>query len=152
MPNKKPLIAYIEDDAMLLTMYEQLFTIHGFDFAGSKDFTSGRKMINSKKPDLVLLDLLLPDKSKYIPTDLNVNLGLDLLSDIKKNPSTKNIPVIILSNIDENDVVDDAKKRGADDYMVKAHVLPKEVLAKVRDILGARGVELPCDPIKENCD
>jgi len=152
MTNKKPLIAYVEDDGMLMTMYKTLFTQHGFDFAGAPDFSSGLEMIKNKKPALVLLDLLLPDKSDWIPTDLNVNLGLDLLSEIKKNPETKNIPIIILSNIDESDVVDEAKKRGSDDYMVKAHVLPKEVLAKVREILLKRGIELPCDPRKEKCD
>ncbi|PIR56732.1 MAG: hypothetical protein COU72_04725, partial [Parcubacteria group bacterium CG10_big_fil_rev_8_21_14_0_10_41_35] len=149
MSNKKPLIAYIEDDAMLLTMYEQLFTIHGFSFVGARDFESGAKMIKEKNPDVILLDMLLPDKMKWVPTELNVSYGLDLLSEIKKNPATKNTPVIILSNMDESAIVNEAKERGADDYMIKAHVLPKEVLAKVREILGARGIEIPCDPIKE---
>ena len=150
--SKKPLIAYIEDDGMLMNMYEQLFNIHGFSFVGARDFESGEKMIKEKKPDLLLLDLLLPDKMKWIPTELNVSYGLDLLSGIKKNPLTKNIPVIVLSNMDESEIVNEANKRGADEYMVKAHVLPKEVLAKVREILGARGVELPCDPMKEKCE
>src|SRR3990167_5480964 len=97
--SKKPLIAYIEDDGMLMNMYEQLFNIHGFSFVGARDFESGEKMIKEKKPDLLLLDLLLPDKMKWIPTELNVSYGLDLLSGIKKNPLTKNIPVIVLSNM-----------------------------------------------------
>ena len=152
MPNKRPLIAYIEDDGMLMTMYKTLFIEHGFDFVGAKDFSSGEKMIKAKKPDLLLLDLLLPDKSKWIPTDLDVELGLQILKDLKSDSGTRDIPVIILSNIDESDVIKEAKKQGAEDYMVKANVLPKQVLAKVRDILGKRGIELPCDPIKEKCE
>ncbi len=130
-----PLILYIEDDGMLLNMYQDLFTINGFRFAGARDFASGRELINKEKPDLILLDLILPPQARGLITELSPQLGLDLLSEIKTKPETKNIPVVILSNLDEPEVMQEAQKRGADDYLIKIKVLPKDVLAKVRDIL-----------------
>lgn len=144
--NKKPLIAYIEDDDLLMNMYRHLFTVHGFAFAGAKDFEAGQELVDKQKPDLLLLDLLLPTKAKWLPTDINVNLGLELLAKIKADPKNKNTPVIVLSNLDESEVVAEAKKRGADDYIIKAEVLPKDVLKRVREILKSKGVDLPVDP------
>ena len=152
MQNKKSIILYIEDDGMLMNMYKDLFTTHGFDFVGAKNFTDGKKLIEKSNPNIILLDLLLPDKSEWIPTELNVDFGIELLKKIKNNPKTADIPVIILSNIDESNIVEDAKKFGADDYMIKANVLPKEVLAKVQKILKKHNIELPCDPIKQKCE
>ena len=151
MPHNPPLVLYIEDDGLLMNMYKQLFTIHGFGFAGAKDFDSGQKMIQEKNPDIVLLDLLLPSKAKWIPTDLNVGLGMQILEELKADPKTKHIPVVILSNIDEAPVVKEAEKLGAEDYLVKANMLPKETLAKVIEILEKHGIKAPCDPRKEKC-
>lgn len=144
----QPLIIYIEDDAMLMNMYRQLFTIHGFAFAGAQNFDQGQKLLAKSKPDLILLDLLLPSKAKWIPTDLNSALGLEILSGLKTNPQTKDIPVIVLTNLDEPEIAAEAKKRGADDYIIKAEVLPKDILKRVREILANKGVELPIDPKK----
>lgn len=141
-----PLILYIEDDGMLLNMYQHLFEVHGFRFAGARDFAAGREQIAKERPDLILLDLLLPPKAKWLPTELSAQMGLDLLAEIKTGAKTKEIPVIVLSNLDEPDIIRAAQKRGADDYLIKVRVLPKDVLARARDILGKQGVELPVDP------
>ena len=138
-----PLILYIEDDGMLFNMYRDLFTMNGFRFAGARDYATGRELIGQELPDLILLDLILPPKTKWLITELSPQLGLDLLSEIKTKPETKDIPVIILSNLDDDEVIKEAQKRGADDYLIKVRVLPKDVLAKVRDVLGKRVVELP---------
>jgi len=144
-------VLYIEDDGMLMNMYESLFTKHGFSFIGAKDFTEGVKKAKSKKPEIILLDLLLPSKERWIPTDLNTRVGFDILEEIKKSPETKNIPVIILTNIDEASAQKRAQELGADGYMIKANVLPKEVLEKTRQTLVKFGIEPPCDPRKEKC-
>lgn len=141
-----PLILYIEDDGMLLNMYRHLFEVHGFRFAGAQNFAGARDILAEEKPALILLDLLLPPKPQWVPADLDVKLGLDLIAEIKTGAKTKDIPVIVLSNLDEAEVVAAAQKRGADDYLIKVKVLPKDVLARVREILGKKGVELPVDP------
>ncbi|MDP3995355.1 MAG: response regulator [bacterium] len=143
MPHNPPLILYVEDDGMLLTMYEQFFTIHGFSFAGAASFTAGMEMIPAQMPDVVLLDLLLPNTTTPIPEHVNHHLGLQLLEEIKKNSKTKGIPVIILSNIDEASVVQNAKELGAYDFLVKAKVVPHDTLDKVKEILTARNIPLP---------
>ena len=131
-----PLILYIEDDGMLLNMYQDLFTAGGFRFVGARDFASARELISKERPDIILLDLILPPQAKWIITELSPRLGLDLLSEIKTKPETKDIPVIVLSNLDEPEVIQEAQKRGADEYLIKVKVQPKDVLAKVRDLLG----------------
>ncbi len=143
MPHNPPLILYVEDDGMLLTMYRQFFTIYGFAFAGAADVKTGRKLIAETQPDLILLDLLLPDLWSAIPKHVNHELGLEILKDIKANPATRGIPVIILSNIDEASVVAKARALGAEDFLVKAKVVPKDVLAAVKKIFDARGIPLP---------
>ncbi|MBI2050537.1 MAG: response regulator [Parcubacteria group bacterium] len=143
MPHNPPLILYVEDDGMLLTMYQEFFTIYGFAFEGAADFKTGRKLIPEKMPDLVLLDLLLPDMWSAIPHHVNHELGLEILEGIKADPKTRGIPVIILSNIDEAGVVAKAKALGAEDFLVKAHVVPREVLAAIKKIFDARGIPLP---------
>jgi len=143
MPHNPPLILYIEDDGMLLNMYREFFTIHGFAFAGAADFQNGKKLIPETMPDVVLLDLLLPDLRSSIPKNVDHELGMEILKEIKRDPKTREIPVIILSNIDEPRVIERAKELGAEDFLVKAHVVPKEVLVKVKKILTNRGVTLP---------
>jgi len=143
MPHNPPLILYVEDDGMLLNMYREFFTIYGFAFAGAPDFKTGKKLIPEKMPDLILLDLLLPDLWSAIPKHVNHELGLDILKEIKENPATRDIPVIILSNIDEASVVAKARALGAEDFLVKAHVVPKEVLAAIKKVFDARGIPLP---------
>ncbi|OJI07653.1 hypothetical protein BK004_01055 [bacterium CG10_46_32] len=143
MPRNPPLILYVEDDGMLLTMYEQFFTIHGFSFAGAASFTAGMEMIPAQLPDVVLLDLLLPNMTTPIPEHVNHHLGLQLLEEIKKNPKTKGIPVIILSNIDEASVVRNAKELGAENFLVKAKIVPKDTLAAVKKVLQKRNIPLP---------
>lgn len=141
-----PLILCVEDDGMLFNMYRHLFEVHGFRFAGAQNFADARALLTKEKPALILLDLLIPPKAEWTPVDLDAKLGLDLISEIKNNSNTKDIPLIVISNLDEPAIMEEARKRGADDYLVKVKVLPKDLLAKARDILGKRGVELPIDP------
>lgn len=147
MQHNPPLVLYVEDDGLLMNMYRELFTKHGFAFVGARDFESGKKLIVEKKPDLILLDLILPSRATSLLADLDPNLGLELLKDLKSDPETKHIPVIILTNLDESSVQRKTEILGADRFMVKANVLPKETLAAVRELLASRGVALPVDPL-----
>ena len=143
MPHNPPLILYVEDDGLLLNMYEQLFTIHGYGFAGAADFQTGRTLIPEKMPDIVLLDLLLPDLASKRAHNVDHVLGMQILKEMKENPKTRDIPAIILSNVDEPRILKQAKELGAEDFLVKANVLPHDTLNKVKAILTGRGIPIP---------
>lgn len=80
-----------------------------------------------EKPDIVLLDLILPGAN-----------GLDILKKIKENPDTKATPVVILSNLSQQEDMDRAKELGAEKFLVKAMSTPEDILALVAEILGKK--------------
>lgn len=81
----------------------------------------------SEKPDIILLDLVLPGAN-----------GLDILKTVKDNPETKSIPVVILSNLSQQEDIDRAKELGAEKFLVKAMSTPEDIIALVAEILGRK--------------
>jgi CheY-like chemotaxis protein len=79
------------------------------------------------KPDIMLLDLILPGAN-----------GLDILKKVKDNPDTKSIPVVILSNLSQQEDMDRAKELGAERFLVKAMSTPEDILALIAEILGKK--------------
>ncbi len=108
MENKKNKILVIEDDKFLLKLYANQLKRSGFNVISSLNGEEGLKKVLAEKPDLVLLDLVLPRKN-----------GFEVLSEIKSNPKTKNIPVIILTNLSQVSDLEMGIKLGAQDYIVK---------------------------------
>jgi len=121
MPRK---ILIVEDDKFVRELIVQKLTEEEFEVSSAKDGEEGEKKTESEKPDLILLDLILPGID-----------GFEVLSRIRKNPLTDKIPVVILSNLGEKVDVDRGIKLGANDYLIKAHFTPKEIVEKVRSIL-----------------
>lgn len=121
MSNKKQKILMIEDDKFLRKIYRDKLTRAGFDFIEATNGIEGANKIISEKPDLVLLDLILPRKN-----------GFDVLIDMKRNLNTKNIPVIILSNLSQELDIKRGLSFGAEDYLVKTDISLSEVVDKVR--------------------
>ena len=121
-PNTKKTIFLIEDDTFLSTIMtskmNELYIVHGFASA-----EEALPVISTDKPDLILLDIYLPG--------LN---GLDALEQIKQNPDTAKIPVIVVSNTDEQKDRDRATKLGAH-FMIKAMTEPGDILKKVTEVL-----------------
>lgn len=127
MPTNKGKILLIEDDITLSRMYEKKFKGDGYEVATAYDGWDGLKKTISEKPDLILLDIILP--------------GLDGLAVFKKMRSqteTFNTPVILLTNIGEEDAIYESFKLGAVDYLVKSDVTPAQVLEKVEGFLKER--------------
>lgn len=118
-------ILIIEDDKFLRELISQKIQKEGYDIAEAVDGEKGIKGVKDAKPDLVLLDLILPGID-----------GFEVLSRIKADPETSKIPVIILSNLGQKEDIDRGLKMGAIDYMIKAHFTPAEIITKVRGILG----------------
>ncbi|MDQ5944258.1 MAG: hypothetical protein QG658_325 [Patescibacteria group bacterium] len=118
MTKKK--IHLIEDDPLLSRMYERLFTIHDFDFMVDLDSQVGLERVKTEKPDLVLLDIMMP----------NLN-GLEVLKLLKADDATKAIPVVMITNVEDDDTQKQAEELGADGYLIKSRFDPDETVEYV---------------------
>ena len=127
---KKVLI--IEDDIFLGDVLVQKLKSDGYETALSRDGASGLKQMADWKPDLVLLDIILP-----------VMNGYEVLEARQKNPLIANIPIIIISNSGQPVEINRALSLGVKDYLVKAQFDPEEVLLKVRLQLGRTDLDSP---------
>lgn len=107
--NQKGKILIIEDDKFLLKLYSDKLRRDGFEVSGSLNGEEGLSKIIDEKPDLVLLDIVLPKKN-----------GFEILSELKLDRRTKSIPVIILSNLGQESDVKVGLELGAFAYLVKS--------------------------------
>jgi DNA-binding response OmpR family regulator len=113
-------ILIIEDDKFLRELIAGKLERGGYETSEALDGEDGFKKVKEEKPDLVLLDLILPGID-----------GFEVLSKIKEDVSLAQIPVIILSNLGQKEDVDKGLKLGAADYLIKAHFTPGEIITKV---------------------
>jgi len=116
-------ILIIEDDEFFRSLIGQKLLFEGFSFSIAKNGQEGVEKTKEVKPDLILLDLLLP-----------VMDGFDVLAAIKKDPSIASIPVIILSNLSSKEEIDKGIALGATDYMIKSQSNPDSIISAVKDI------------------
>lgn len=121
---KKNMIFIIEDDEVLLRALYILFHAEEYTVATATDGEMAVKMAQRIKPDIVLLDILLPRLS-----------GFEVLKNLKSNPDLKNIPVIVLSNLDNGTDIEKAKELGVVDYFVKSSTNLEILANKVKELL-----------------
>ncbi len=117
-------ILIVEDDKFLRELITRKLTQENFTISEAVDGEEGLKKIKEEKPDLVLLDLILPGID-----------GFEVLAKVKDDPALAPIPVIILSNLGQREDVEKGLKLGAVDYLVKAHFTPNEIIEKVKTAL-----------------
>ncbi len=117
-------ILVIEDDKFLRELISQKLIKEGYDIAEAVDGEKGVKKVKEEKPDLVLLDLILPGID-----------GFEVLSRVKKDPFLAQIPVIILSNLGQKEDIEKGLKIGAADYLIKAQFTPDEIVEKIKNVL-----------------
>jgi len=117
-------ILFIEDESALQKTLGEILRQEGFEIIPALDGETGLEMAKTKKPDLILLDLILPKLH-----------GLEVLKQLKEDPGTKGIPVIILTNLEGIGHVDTALELGATTYLVKAQYTLEEVLEKIKKAL-----------------
>ena len=118
-------ILLVEDDELIYSVISRAIVDGGFEVVGAHDGDSVVPLATENKPDLILLDVILPGKS-----------GFEILEALKADPALKAIPVMMLSNLGQPADVKRAKDAGAIDYMVKANFEPRDVVAKVHGLLG----------------
>ena len=117
-------ILIVEDEDFLIMALKDNLVAEGYTVDIARNGDEALKKIQKKKPSLVLLDILMPQKD-----------GFYVLEEIKKNPERQLIPVIVLSNLGEDKVIKRALDMGADDYLVKSQHSIQEVIKRVKDYL-----------------
>jgi DNA-binding response OmpR family regulator len=122
--NMAKTILIIEDDKFLRELIAQKLIKEGYEISEAIDGEEGLKKVREEKPNLVLLDLILPGMD-----------GFEVLSKMKEDLALAQIPVIILSNLGQKEDVERGLKLGAVDYLIKAHFTPGEIIEKIKNAL-----------------
>ena len=117
-------ILIIEDDKFLREMIAKRLREEGYDVSMAVDGEEGIKKIQGEKPDLILLDLILPGID-----------GFEVLERMRKDSELAKIPVVILSNLGQKEEVERGLNLGAVDYLIKAHFTPREIIDKIKKVL-----------------
>lgn len=124
MATKSKKILIIDDDKILCSMYKTKMEVDNFKVFVTNNGNEGVKIALEKKPDLILLDVIMPQID-----------GFAVLEELKKDDKTKNIPVIILTNLGTDEDKEKGEKIGAVDYLVKADLTPTQITEKIKRIL-----------------
>lgn len=120
-------ILIIEDDLVLQKSLNEYLCSEGFEIVCASDGEEGAQKAVTEKPDLILLDIVLPKKDGY-----------EVLQEVKANPEISHIPVVLLTNLDGITDVEKALELGATTYLVKADYKLEEVTEKVKEILNVK--------------
>ena len=118
-------ISIIEDDQLISQMYRMKFETEGYDVNVASTGMDGIKMVQETKPDLILLDLTLPDIE-----------GSAVLDGIRRLDTAAATPVVVLTNLDDDSAPKQLAKWDIDDYIVKAKSTPRQVVAKIKEVLA----------------
>lgn len=139
-------ILIIDDDQLTSTTWSMGLKSAGFDVINATNGQDGINQTKSQKPDLVLLDQIMPDM-----------LGNAVLATLKQDPETAPIPVMLISNYNENQMMKDAIAQGAVDYILKYQIETKDLVDKVQTLLGqlkktpaAPAASSPASPSQES--
>jgi DNA-binding response OmpR family regulator len=117
-------VLLIEDDALLCEMYKIKFYVSKIPMVVAHGGFEGLTMARSEKPNLILLDIKMDDLD-----------GFEVLKQLKRDPKLASIPVFLLTNLSEKDNAEEGLKLGAEAYIMKSKILPKEVVQRVTDRL-----------------
>jgi len=123
MAGKKILL--IEDEELIIRLLGRKLTNIGYDVTLAMDGQEGLDKMKKDKPDLILLDIIMPRKG-----------GFDVMEEMRRDPVLTSVPVIIISNSGQPLELDKAKRLGAVDWLVKTEFDPKEVVEKIKKYIG----------------
>jgi len=114
----------MEDEAALQKTLSDFLAASGYEVVQALDGEIGSRLAQTENPDLIIMDLIMPRKT-----------GFEVLVDLKKDDKTKDIPILVLTNLEAITDVERALTAGADNYLVKANYALNDVLAKVKAVL-----------------
>ncbi len=114
-------ILFIEDESALQKTFGDILKQEGYEIISALDGEIGLKLAKTEKPDLILLDLILPKI-----------YGIEVLRKLKEDKITKEIPIVILTNLEEMKDIDKALELGAKSYLIKAQYTLEEVVEKIK--------------------
>lgn len=118
-------ILIVEDDRYISKMYQLKLSLDGFDVQLSENGRLGIAKAKEFLPDIVLTDILMPEMD-----------GFDVIKGLKEDPATKNIPILIMSNLGQEDHIQKGLDLGAIGYIVKSQYNPQEVVDKIKEVLA----------------
>jgi len=118
-------ILLIEDEEIMINLLQKKLTQEGYEVAVARDGQEGLKAMKEAMPDLILLDVIMPKMG-----------GFEVMEEMQKDEALKSIPVIIVSNSGQPVELDQAKKLGAKDWLIKTEFDPQEVIDKVVKQIG----------------
>lgn len=119
-------VAIVEDDIAIAQMYRLKFETDGYDVQTAENGKDGLEMIASMRPDIILLDIMMPEMT-----------GDQMLAQLRATDWGKNIKVIILTNMGEQEAPDSLKQLGVSSFIVKAEMTPKQVEELVKATLAS---------------
>lgn len=122
---KRGKILIIEDDRFISKMYQTKLDLEGYQVDAAENGMQGLEKAKSFNPNLILLDLLMPELD-----------GFGVLEALRGDESTKNIPVIVMSNLGQEDHVKKAMALGAKTYIVKSQFTPSNVVEKIKELMS----------------
>lgn len=117
-------ILLVDDDKDLSTVFETALKKSNFEVVLAATGEEGLAKAKSESPDLILLDQILPDLK-----------GNEVLKKLKEDPQTQNLPVVLLSNFGQNELIQEALGQGAADYILKYQIEPEDLVNKVNALL-----------------
>ncbi len=118
-------VLVVEDDSFLIKAYVAKLTGSGFDLQTASDGEEALNVLKTFKPDVILMDLVMPRKD-----------GFATLEEIKKNDELKNIPVIVTSNLAQQEALDRAKALGAADFITKSDLSMEDLVKRINKAAG----------------
>ena len=125
MDLKKKKVLIVEDDSFLLEMYSSKLEMANFEVLIATNGEEALEKMKFHKPDLVFLDLLMPQKK-----------GFEVLREKSTEDDIKNIPVIVLTNLSQKEQIEECYKLGAKDFLIKAYFIPAEVIKKIKNLIS----------------
>lgn len=123
-------ILIIEDDRYISKMYQLKLSLDGFDVQVADNGRIGVDKVKEFKPDIILTDILMPEMD-----------GFDVIKAVKADDETKTIPILIMSNLGQEDHIQKGLELGALGYIVKSQYTPSKVVDKIKEILAGKFVQ-----------
>lgn len=125
-------VLLIEDDPLIYRLYQKLFSLEGFEIELAENGQLGLEKLQTFHPDILLMDIMMPTMN-----------GIEMLTQVKSDPATKDIPVIVLTNIADMNITQMALSKGAVLCIIKSQTEPSEVINSVKAILAKSAQSTP---------